>query len=167
MDIQQFMTYERRMDEDRKAFNPLRKRYKLPSLDELQKEFLFCFSELAPEPQMMLSLLSGAIRERLSAAASGMEALMTVGSFSVACVAGTFSKKDMNRVYKMYKSLQELSWGWRIANLSGEKELAEWLRNCIRLWKAGLKDDFIWYNGKMLKGWKEYDIAPKKREDSY
>jgi len=152
--------YELRLHGIEKEYDKLRKKYKLPKLEDMQKEFLFRIEDISPEPGMPhIHSVVYEINKLLGAVARDTSSLLTAGSFCCMHEIKTFSRSEKERSFELYKKVQKLIWKSRVDLLTGEEACAKWILNVWKEWKH-IKKETLWFNKKMYGAWahfKEYE----------
>jgi len=147
--------YEHRIQEVKKNYGKVQKKYNLPKIEALQKEFLFRIEDISPEPNLIFQSLMYEINKLFGAIARDVSSLLTCGSFCCIHEAKTFSRDEKERSYKLFKNVQKIIWEARVALLTDEEACGKWVNNTWKQWKS-IKKEALWLNTKMYDAWAKY-----------
>ena len=150
----------------KRLYSSKMKKYKLPSLEEIQKELKISVLNLEPDKNLILISLRGEISNILRTITRDIEMIVS-GSDTYCCniERREFTKEDRISLFETYAKMQQLYWEGRIAFLEEEEDVAKWINKFFKLWKTEFKKKFIWYTKKMHKSW--VDIKNRETELKY
>ena len=154
------MRYEDKAQLVKKNYEKFKKKYNLPSLKEFETEFLISLEYLSAEEETFLASLRGVLSDILSNIMRDMETILS-GADRYCCYfeRKAFTKNDKIRLFGIYKKLQEIFWEGRLVTFGSEKEIANWLKKVLQLWKKEFKADVIWYSEKMHRSWIDLNVS--------
>jgi hypothetical protein len=133
------------------AYSKLVKKYKLPELELLQKEFSIHIDQLDAEDGLMLASINETISKFLKGIIDDMEYIL----FGNDKYLPRLSKDDRTRLFSSYKKMQADLWGGKTSLLEGDEKVADWIRKVLESWQKELKEETLWYSKKVQESWTE------------
>jgi hypothetical protein len=142
--------------EDRDAvakstYSKLAKKYKLPELSIVQKEFSIHTDQLDAEDGMLLPSINESISKFLEGIIEDMEYIL----FGNDKYLPRLSKEDRTRLFNSYKKMQAALWEGKTALLEGDESMADRIKKVLLSWQKELKEETLWYSKKVQESWTE------------
>jgi hypothetical protein len=154
------------MDDIKQKYEMLRKKYKLPLLEELVKEFPVKLDD----PSLILSCIVEKICDDMSDHAQILESVIFVGSSSnPSTLYETNMLKDKKeKLFDLYKEVMSIRWGAeKVKNNGKEAEMASFIKNVNAEWTNKLKKSFVEICELFEKKWKEVKLRETSTELMY
>jgi len=145
---------------EKETYKRLQKKYKLPSLKDLMREF----GIKVEDHELLLHHLVERMKDFLFDKAKTLESIIFVRSSSEPSqLYETKMLENKERVFELYKDLQSLGWkGERIKTLASEEEMASYIKEVFDAWTKNLKEKFLNVCKTFEEKWKD----AKLRESS-
>lgn len=148
--------------EDAKArYEKLRKKYHLPKLKDLVKEF----GVKLEDPELVLHDIVDRIKDKLLKRAKILESIIFVriSSDPSSMYETKMLKEGMKEeAFEIFKELMSVAWkGERVEASGKEKEMASFVRESYNDWIVGMKKEFIDLCESLEKKWKNVSLREK------
>lgn len=138
------------MREIKKKYEKLRKKFKLPSLKELVKEF----GVKLENPDLILHEIVEKMKEEIGKRVETLESTIFVGTSS--SPSSLYQARMLNReeAFQLYKKLMSMKWkGEKVRLTSEDRIMASFIKETFNEWR-NLKKDFIQICESFEKKWK-------------
>lgn len=138
---------------DKKEYENLRKKYRLPEWKWIEKNFIFKIEHDIP----ILVQVRRAMADKLNNSSELIDPLVASSeSYRAFLERKMLSQQEKGMIFEIYKRLQSLLWGSDKISLEyEEREYAEWIINVKDFWEK-IKTDLAKLCKKLSLGWKEY-----------
>ena len=154
------------MEDVKKKYETLRKKYSLPLLSDLTKEFCIKLDN----PDLILQDIIDKIKEKITDNATTIESIIFVGSSeNLSNLYETkILKNKKKEMFEFYKELMSITWKSRkVETTADEKEMADFIKETYDKWVKKLKKEFIDICEKFEKGWKSASLGTTPTEMMY
>jgi len=141
-------------------YEKLRKKYHLPKLKDLVKEFAVKLED----PDLVLHDIVDRIKDKLLKRAKILESIIfvRVSSDPSSMYETKMLKEEKKEAFEIFKKLMSVAWKGERAEASGkEKEMASFVRESYNDWIVGMKKDFIDLCESLEKKWKNVSLREK------
>ncbi|MFH1229027.1 MAG: hypothetical protein V1678_01210 [Candidatus Aenigmatarchaeota archaeon] len=143
------MKHDDKQASAKSAYGKLEKKYKLPALEDVQREFSVRTD--AVDEEMILQSLRDCMSEFIKRMIEDMDYIL----FGNDKYLPRISKDDRTRIFDSYKKMQAALWEGKIAALEDEQSLADWIKKTFQAWQKELKAEALWYSKKVHQSWTE------------
>jgi len=154
------------MKEAKTRYENLRKKYHLPRLEELIREFAVKLEE----PNLVLYEIIERIKEKFHNRARILESIIFVASSSDASSMYETKMLEEKRgeMFKIFKELMSIAWkGEKVEASANEKEMATFIRESYEHWINGMKKEYIDICESAEKKWKDASLGERPEEMMY
>lgn len=144
------------MEDARKTYEKLRKKYFLPRLNELIWEF----GVKLETPELVLHDIVDKIKDQVFDRAKVLESVIFVRSSSdPSRLYETKMLEEKGKAFELFKELMSVGWrGERVIVNAKEEEMASFVREVYDLWVKKLKKGFIEVCELFEKKWKDAEL---------
>lgn len=150
------------METERKSvlaeYAELAKKYGLPKLEELEKEFDFYIEKEG----LVLSQILASIIRRIGQIAGDIEGMLQPSKYCCIFETKFFNEKEREKLFNKYQELQKLFWEILKLRIEDEKAKTDMLKRIITEWKD-IKDWSKWFYDKLISGWGNKEEETEKK----
>ncbi len=149
----------------KKKYEQLRKKYDLPDLKNLIKEF----EVKAEEPDLILHEIINKIIEKTSDCAQKIESIIFAGISGEPCsLYESKMLEDKDKTFELFKEMMSIKWkGERVKIDANENEMAKFIKEAYGLWIKRIKPDFTNICQLLEKEWKNASLRNSNLEMMY
>ncbi len=154
------------MKDIKNKYDRLRKKYSLPKLEELVKEF----SIKLESPDLILHDIICKINEEISDCAKTLESIIFIGSSGEPSVLyeSNMLKDKREKTFTLYKELMSIIWKSRsVLTEANEKNMTNFINESYNKWVKKLKKDFIEICEILGNKWKDVSLRRDTTEMMY
>lgn len=154
------------MKDIKNKYDQLRKKYSLPKLQDLVKEFAIKLEN----PDLILHDTVCKINEEISDCAKTIESIIFVGSSGEPSdlYEANMLKDKKEKIFTFYKELMSIAWkGRRVLIAANEEDMARFINESYNNWIKNLKKDFIKVCEILENKWKETTLRTETTEMMY
>jgi len=149
----------------RKKYEKIRKKYKLPKLEELEDMFAF---KLAKDSENDLYDICKGILESIDFSKEILENILFLHEGSPPSNIYEANFIETRECFRIYRKIMELKWKYVKTYFdSNEKNLAEFINESYKSWNGKIKKYLIDISERMEKAWKNYKEKDKKNNQTY
>jgi hypothetical protein len=144
------------MKDTKKTYEKLRKKHRLPKLEELIREFA-----IKPEtPELILHDIVDRIKEEVFDRAKILESIIFVRTSSdPSYLYETKMLEEKREAFELFKELMSIGWkGERAKIIAKEEEMASFIKEAYDRWTKELKKKFIEICELFERKWKDAEL---------
>ncbi len=148
------------MKDAKTRYRKLRKKYRLPKLEELVREFAVKLED----PNLVLHDIVEKVKDKLANRAKILESVIfvRVSSDPSSMYETKMLEEKKEEAFEIFKELMSVVWrGERIEASSEEKEMASFIKETYNDWIKGMKKEFIDLCESLEKRWKDASLREK------
>jgi hypothetical protein len=145
------------MKDIKNKYSQLRKKYHLPKLEELTREFAIKLEN----PDLILHDIIYKINEEISDCAKTLESIIFIGSSGEPSFLyeANMLKNKREKIFILYKKLMSLVWeGRKVLTAASEEDMARFINESYNNWIQTPKKEFIGICEIFEKKWKEVKL---------
>ena len=154
------------MKDIKNKYNQLRKKYSLPKLEDLTKEFAVKLEN----PDFILHDIICKINEEISDCTETIEPMIFVGSSGEPSVLyeANMLKDKREKIFKFYKELMSIVWkSKRVVTATNEEDMVQFINESYNNWTKRLKKGFIEICEILENKWKDVSLGKVNEEMMY
>jgi hypothetical protein len=144
------------MKDTKKTYEKLRKKHRLPKLEELIREFA-----IKPEtPELILHDIVDRIKEEVFDRAKILESIIFVRTSSdPSYLYETKMLEEKREAFELFKELMSMGWkGERVKIIAKEEGMASFIKEAYDRWTKELKKKFIEICELFERKWKDAEL---------
>lgn len=148
------------MKDSKTRYEKLRKKYHLPKLGDLVREF----GVKLEDPDLVLHDIVDRVKDKLASRAKILESIIFVRTTSEpACMFETRMLEEKKEgAFEIFKELMSVVWKGEKVEASGEeKKMASFIKETYSYWTKGMKKEFIDLCESLEKRWKDASLGEK------
>jgi hypothetical protein len=150
----------------KERYEILRKKYQLPKLEDLTREFAVKLDN----PDLILHEIIEEICDGINNRVERLESIIFVGSSgSPSTLYETNMIKDRKeKIFELYKDMMSMMWeGAKVKNIAKDEEMAKFVKSFHDEWTNKLKKKFVEVCELFEKKWKEVKLRESSTSFMY
>ncbi len=154
------------MKDLKQEYNELKKKYALPSYEDLNKEFEILYVTDIKEVEFILRFVRRRINDKIVVICNMLQTLLqpSPGSFINLQESSFLAKEEKQKYSTMLKDLMEVERSSFVSDFQGdEKKDAEFIKDIWKKWPSW-KEETIALAKKIVEGWKNLEMKEEKQE---
>jgi len=154
------------MKDVKEKYEKLRKKYKLPELEDLISEFPVKLDN----PDMLLHDIIDKMSEEITHRIQTIESIIFPGSSSnpSSLYETNMLKDKKDEAFELYKNMMSILWkGEKVKSISKEEDMTEFVKSFYGEWKNKLKKKYVEICELFEKKWKEVKLRETSTEMMY
>jgi hypothetical protein len=154
------------MKDGKSIYKKLRKKYGLPKLEELVREFAVKIED----PDLVFHEIVDKIKDRMHECAKILESIIFVTTTSdpSSMYETKMLEEKKNEAFEIFKRLMSIAWkGVKVEASGDDKEMASFIKQTYKDWNKSLKNKFIDLCESLEKQWKDASLRESPKEMMY
>jgi hypothetical protein len=154
------------MDDAKKKYETLRKKYQLPAFEDLIREFPVKLEN----SDLVLHDIVEKICDDVCDCAHTLEPIVFVGSSTdpSTLYESNMLKDKTDDAFELFKELMTTGWGGEKVKINGkENEMADFIKTVHKKWTNGLKKKYVEICGLFEKKWKDAELRKSSTDLMY
>jgi len=154
------------MKDIKNKYDQFRKKYSLPKLEELTKEFAVKLES----PDLILHDIVDKIKEEILDKAKTLESIIFIGSSDEPSILyeANMLKGKREKIFAFYKKLMSIVWnGRKVETSANEEDMVKFIKETHNDWTKNLKKEFIEICKIFENKWKDASLREATTEMMY